>query len=61
MIPLDKLEAFFKALLKSKWFKQPYSDDPKEYKKISKGKFETEEIFRGKLDKFALYLRVSTA
>ena len=61
LVPLDKVEDFFKALLDSKWYKQPYSDDPKSYKPITgkKGQFETEEIFRAKLEKFALYMRVS--
>ena len=59
LVPMDKLEDFFKALIDSKEFKQPFSDDPKKYKKISRGKFETEEVFRAKLEKFVLYMRVS--
>ena len=59
LVPLDKVEDFFKALLNSKLYKQPYSNDPKAYRKISKGKWETEEIFREKLQNFAIYMRVS--
>ena len=59
LVPLEKVEAFFNALVNSALFKQPYSDDPKKYKKIKDGKYETEEIFREKLQKFAIYMRVS--
>ena len=59
LVPLEKVEAFFNALVNSALFKQPYSNDPKKYKKIKDGKYETEEIFREKLQQFAIYMRVS--
>ena len=45
--------------MNSALFKQPYSNDPQQYKKIKDGEYETEEIFREKLQKFAIYMRVS--
>ena len=56
--PIDELEAFFNALITSEWYKKPYSLDPKQYKKLRGGKFETEAIYRKKLNEFAEYMIV---
>ena len=60
-IPIQYVEAAYYALVTSDLFTQPYSLNPKDYKPITgaRGKFETEEVFREKLTKFSLYIRVS--
>ena len=57
--PMDQIEDYFLAIISSDLYKQPYSLDPKKYKKLKEGQYETEATYRQKLNYFASYMRVS--
>ena len=50
---MDQIEDYFLAIISSDLYKQPYSSDPKKYKKLKEGQYETEATYRQKLNYFA--------